>query len=54
MAGGADRGLREHVLECGASDAKGDTQPLDPLWVNVGFGNNAVCHVHATGKVIDA
>jgi hypothetical protein len=25
-----------------ATDASGETQPLDPPWDNVGFGNNAV------------
>jgi DMSO/TMAO reductase YedYZ molybdopterin-dependent catalytic subunit len=37
-----------HVLQCRATDANGDAQPLDPPWDNVGFGNNAVQRVHAT------
>jgi DMSO/TMAO reductase YedYZ molybdopterin-dependent catalytic subunit len=32
----------EHVLMCRATDANGETQPLEPPWDNVGFGNNAV------------
>jgi DMSO/TMAO reductase YedYZ molybdopterin-dependent catalytic subunit len=38
----------EHLLMCRATDASGDTQPLDPPWDNVGFGNNAVHRVHVT------
>ena len=38
----------EHVLQCRATDTKGATQPLDPPWDNVGFGNNAVHCVHVT------
>jgi DMSO/TMAO reductase YedYZ molybdopterin-dependent catalytic subunit len=38
----------EHVLECQATDANGVTQPLDPPWDNVGFGNNAVQCVQVT------
>jgi DMSO/TMAO reductase YedYZ molybdopterin-dependent catalytic subunit len=32
----------ERVLMCRAMDANGETQPLEPPWDNVGFGNNAV------------
>ena len=38
----------EHVLACRATDANGNTQPLEPPWDNVGFGNNAVQRVHVT------
>jgi len=38
----------EHVLQCRATDTNGATQPLDPPWDNVGFGNNAVHCVHVT------
>jgi DMSO/TMAO reductase YedYZ molybdopterin-dependent catalytic subunit len=38
----------EHRLECRATDANGATQPLDPPWDNVGFGNNAAHRVHVT------
>ena len=38
----------EHVLECRATDANGETQPFDPPWDNVGFGNNAVHRLHVT------
>jgi hypothetical protein len=38
----------EHDLMCRATDAKGETQPLDPPWDQVGFGNNAVQRVHVT------
>lgn len=38
----------EHVLECRATDADGETQPLDPPWDNVGLGNNAVHRVPVT------
>lgn len=31
-----------HILRCRATDHKGDTQPLEPLWDVSGFGNNAV------------
>jgi DMSO/TMAO reductase YedYZ molybdopterin-dependent catalytic subunit len=37
-----------HVLECRATDANGDIQPLEPPWDAVGFGNNAVHRVHVT------
>ncbi len=32
----------EHELSCRATDANGDTQPLEPQWDAAGFGNNAV------------
>lgn len=32
----------EHVLSCRATDAHGETQPLEPRWDASGFGNNAV------------
>ena len=35
----------EHVLRCRATDANGETQPLDPRWDLGGFGNNAVQRV---------
>lgn len=38
----------EHVLECRATDGNGDTQPIEPPWDNVGFGNNAVHRVSVT------
>ncbi len=38
----------EHVLMCRATNANGETQPLEPPWDNVGFGNNAVHRVHVT------
>jgi DMSO/TMAO reductase YedYZ molybdopterin-dependent catalytic subunit len=38
----------EHILECRATDANNETQPFDPPWDNVGFGNNAVHRVHVT------
>jgi DMSO/TMAO reductase YedYZ molybdopterin-dependent catalytic subunit len=38
----------EHLLECRATDANGQTQPLDPPWDNGGLGNNAVQRVHIT------
>jgi DMSO/TMAO reductase YedYZ molybdopterin-dependent catalytic subunit len=38
----------EHVLECRATDANGDTQPLEPQWDSVGFGNNGVQRVPVT------
>jgi DMSO/TMAO reductase YedYZ molybdopterin-dependent catalytic subunit len=38
----------EHVLACRATDANGETQPLDPPWDYFGFGNNAVQSVHVT------
>jgi DMSO/TMAO reductase YedYZ molybdopterin-dependent catalytic subunit len=38
----------EHLLMCRATDASGDTQPFEPPWDNVGFGNNAVHRVHVT------
>lgn len=40
--------LGEHELACRATDANGETQPLDPPWDQVGFGNNAVQRVAVT------
>ena len=42
----AEPGVRE--LCCRATDAAGNTQPLDPPWDNVGFGNNGVHRVAVT------
>jgi DMSO/TMAO reductase YedYZ molybdopterin-dependent catalytic subunit len=33
----------DHVLMCRATDAKGETQPVDARWDRGGFGNN-MCH----------
>ena len=38
----------EHVLACRATDANGDTQPLELRWDSGGFGNNAVHRVEVT------
>ena len=38
----------QHMLECRATDANGETQPLDPPWDNSGLGNNAVHRVRVT------
>jgi DMSO/TMAO reductase YedYZ molybdopterin-dependent catalytic subunit len=38
----------EHVLACRATDAAGNTQPLESPWDAVGFGNNAVHRVPVT------
>ncbi|KAB2914140.1 MAG: sulfite oxidase [Hyphomicrobiaceae bacterium] len=38
----------EHVLSCRATDADGETQPLEARWDMGGFGNNVVQCVHAT------
>jgi len=38
----------EHVLACRATDANGETQPLDPPWDCFGFGNNAVQRLRVT------
>jgi hypothetical protein len=38
----------EHVLACRATDANGDTQPLDARWDAGGFGNNAVQRIQVT------
>jgi sulfane dehydrogenase subunit SoxC len=40
----------EHELACRATDAAGDTQPLEPPWDLAGFGNNAVQRIHVTVK----
>ncbi len=36
----------EYFLRCRATDALGDTQPLDPPWDVAGFSNNAAQTVH--------
>ena len=41
----------EHELCCRATDAAGNTQPLDPKWNYGGFCNNAVQRVHVTVSV---
>jgi sulfane dehydrogenase subunit SoxC len=38
----------EHELACRATDAAGNTQPLEPPWDLSGFGNNGVQRVHVT------
>jgi hypothetical protein len=38
----------DHVLACRATDANGQTQPLEPPWDNSGFGNNVVHRVPVT------
>ena len=38
----------EHELACRASDAVGNTQPLEPPWDLAGFGNNGVQRVPIT------
>lgn len=38
----------DHELCCRASDANGETQPLETRWDSGGFGNNAVHRVHVT------
>jgi sulfane dehydrogenase subunit SoxC len=38
----------EYELFCRASDAAGNTQPLEPPWDLSGFGNNGVQRVHVT------
>lgn len=38
----------EHVLQCRATDANGDTQPLQPRFDRGGFGNNIVHTVGVT------
>ena len=50
-AAGASHGTRqpgEHELACRATDANGETQPLDPRWDTGGFGNNVVHRVRVT------
>jgi hypothetical protein len=41
----------EHELACRATDAAGNTQPLEPPWDLAGFGNNAVQRVCVTVRV---
>jgi DMSO/TMAO reductase YedYZ molybdopterin-dependent catalytic subunit len=41
-----DAARGEHELACRATDAGGETQPLEPRWDAGGFGNNAVQRVH--------
>jgi DMSO/TMAO reductase YedYZ molybdopterin-dependent catalytic subunit len=36
----------EHELSCRATDANGETQPLEPRWDSGGFGNNVAQRVH--------
>ncbi len=38
----------EHELACRATDANGETQPLEPRWDTGGFGNNVVHRVRVT------
>lgn len=38
----------EHELACRATDAGGDTQPLEPRWDYAGFGNNMAHRVQVT------
>jgi len=38
----------EHELACRATDAAGNTQPLEPVWDATGFGNNAVQRVRVS------
>jgi DMSO/TMAO reductase YedYZ molybdopterin-dependent catalytic subunit len=38
----------EHEIACRATDANGETQPLEPRWDAGGFGNNAVQRVRVT------
>jgi DMSO/TMAO reductase YedYZ molybdopterin-dependent catalytic subunit len=38
----------EHELMCRATDADGETQPIEPRFDRGGFGNNAVQRVHVT------
>jgi sulfane dehydrogenase subunit SoxC len=38
----------EHVLSCRATDAAGNSQPVDPAWNLGGYCNNAVQRVHVT------
>ena len=38
----------EHELSCRATDAAGNTQPLEPPWDLSGFGNNGVQRIRVT------
>ena len=38
----------EYQLACRATDAAGNTQPLEPPWDLSGFGNNGVQRIHVT------
>lgn len=38
----------EHELRCRATDAAGETQPLEPVWDATGFGNNSAQTVAVT------
>lgn len=38
----------EYELACRATDANGETQPLETRWDAGGFGNNAVHRLHVT------
>jgi len=35
----------QHTLSCRATDNNGNTQPIDPLWDQAGFGNNAIQNI---------
>ncbi|HSA90444.1 MAG TPA: sulfite oxidase [Burkholderiales bacterium] len=41
----------EHELACRATDAAGNTQPLEPPWDLAGFGNNSVQRIHVMVRV---
>jgi len=43
-----DARVGEHELCCRATDADGETQPLQPRWDTGGFGNNVVQRVQVT------
>ena len=43
-----DARVGEHELSCRATDANGETQPLEPRWDTGGFGNNVVQRVQVT------
>ena len=50
-AAGASRGTRSPAstsFACRATDANGETQPLEPRWDTGGFGNNVVQRVQVT------
>src|SRR5262249_45384031 len=38
----------DHILSCRATDAHGDTQPIEQRWDTGGFGNNRVQQVQVT------
>ena len=43
-----DATVGDHELSCRATDAAGNTQPLDPPWNFQGHGNNSVQHFSVT------